>query len=400
MRLALLTREFPPEVYGGAGVHVEYLARELARSIDVRVHCFGNPREAKEVTAYKPWPALSGEARFTAALQAMSVDLAMAAGVGDADLVHSHTWYTNLAGHLAKLLHGIPHVATTHSLEPLRPWKAEQLGGGYRLSSFCERVGLESADTVVAVSDGMRRDVLACYPAIDPGRVSVIHNGIDPQEYRPDPSTDVVLRRGIDPKRPYVLFVGRVTRQKGIVHLLDAAAKIDRSAQLVFCAGSADTPELANEVHQKVSRLEEKPGGIVWIEEMLPRVEVIQLLSHASVFVCPSIYEPFGLVNVEAMACETPVVASHVGGIPEVVDHGVTGYLVPLEQGPDGIPLNPQRFAADLAAAINLVLQDPAHGRALGLAGRRRVVEQFSWAAVAERTVELYRTLVPASRAG
>lgn len=400
MRLALLTREFPPEVYGGAGVHVEYMARELARSVDVRVHCFGEPRQSPLVAAaYKPWSALNGEARSAAALQAMSVDLAMAAGVKDPDLVHSHTWYTNLAGHLAKLLYGIPHVATTHSLEPLRPWKAEQLGGGYALSSFCERVGLEGADAVIAVSEGMRRDVLACYPAIDPRRVSVIHNGIDPQEYRPDAATDVVVGRGIDPKRPYVLFVGRITRQKGIVHLLDASPMIDPSAQLVFCAGSADTPQLAEDVQRRVRRLEETRGRIVWIEEMLPRAEVIQLLSHASVFVCPSIYEPFGLVNVEAMACETPVVASDVGGIPEVVEDGVTGYLVRLRQAKDGAPVNPEQFARDLAAAVNRVLSDPARGRALGQAGRQRVVERFSWAAVAQRTVDLYRRLVSASGA-
>ncbi len=382
-------------------MHVEYLARELARVIDVRVHCFGEPRDSPLVAAaYKPWSALSGEARYSAALQAMSVDLAMAAGVKSADLVHSHTWYTNLAGQLAKLLYGIPHVATTHSLEPLRPWKAEQLGGGYALSSFCERTGLEGADAVVAVSEGMRRDVLTCYPAIDPRRVSIIHNGVDPQEYRPDPLTDVVARRGIDPKRPYVLFVGRMTRQKGIVHLLDAAPMIDRSAQLVFCAGSADTTELADEVHQRVHRLKESRGGFVWIEEMLPRAEVIQLMSHASVFTCPSIYEPFGLVNVEAMACETPVVASHVGGIPEVVEDGVTGYLVRVKQGKAGAPVDPEQFARDLAAAVNRVLRDPARGRSLGHAGRQRVVERFSWAAVAQRTVDLYRNLVPASPAG
>jgi alpha-maltose-1-phosphate synthase len=401
MQVALLTREFPPEVYGGAGVHVEYLARELARLVDLKVHCFGAPRNSSLVArAYQPWSALGGAAPHAAALQTMSVDLAMAAGVEGAELVHSHTWYANLGGHLAKLLYGIPHVVTTHSLEPLRPWKSEQLGGGYALSSFCERTALEAADAVIAVSLEMGQDVLRCYPAVHPDRVRVIHNGIDPEEYRPDRGTDILLRRGVDPTRPSVIFVGRVTRQKGLMYLLEAAPMIDRSAQLVLCAGAPDTPEIAAEVRRLVAKVERRRGGVVWIEEMLPRAEVIQLLSRATVFVCPSIYEPFGLVNLEAMACEAAVVASHTGGIPEIVVDGKTGFLVPFERGDDqfGSPRDPKRFAGDLARAINDLLADPAKGRRFGQAGRRRVVELFSWSAIAERTAALYDSLTGGSR--
>jgi starch synthase len=401
MRVALLTREYPPEVYGGAGVHVEYLSRELARHVDLAVHCFGAPRPSPLVAqAYRPWAALAGPSPSAAALETMSVDLAMARGVEGVDLVHSHTWYANLAGHLAKLLWGVPHVATTHSLEPLRPWKAEQLGGGYALSSFCERTGLEGADAIVAVSAQMRHDILACYPAIDPDRVVVIHNGIDADEYRRDPRTDALERHGIDPRRAAVVFVGRITRQKGIVHLLDAAAAIDPRAQLVLLAGAPDTPEITAEVRARHAELQRSRGGVVWIEETLPRPEVVQVLSHASVFVCPSIYEPFGLVNLEAMACETPVVASAVGGIPEIVVDGETGYLVPCELGDDahagGDADAAHHFAAALADRVNALLTDPALGRRLGEAGRRRVVEHFSWRSIGERTAALYRTLVKA----
>ncbi|HEY3195939.1 MAG TPA: glycogen synthase [Candidatus Dormibacteraeota bacterium] len=397
MQVALLTREFPPEVYGGAGVHVEYLSRELARLVEVKVHCFGAERDSPLVAAaYRPWAALAGEAPHLAALQAVSVDLAMAAGVAGTSLVHSHTWYANLGGHLAKLLYGIPHVVTTHSLEPLRPWKAEQLGGGYELSRFCERTALEASDAVIAVSRQMRKDVLACYPAIEPGRVHVIHNGIDPQEYRPDAGTDVLLRRGVNPARPSVVFVGRITRQKGLVHLLEAAAMIDGAAQLVLCAGAPDTPEIAAEVRQSVAKLERSRGSVLWIEEMLPRHEVVQLLSHATVFVCPSIYEPFGLVNLEAMACEAAVVATHTGGIPEIVVDGETGLLVPFERGDDqfGSPRDPRQFAANLAHAINALVADPQRARRFGEAGRRRVLESFSWSAIAARTAALYESLV------
>lgn len=391
MRVGILTREYPPEVYGGAGVHVEYLTRELARHVEVAVHCFGAARESPVVArTYQPWDELADMALAT-----MSVDLAMAQHVGDTDLVHSHTWYANLAGHVAKLLWGIPHVCTTHSLEPLRPWKAEQLGGGYALSKFCERTALEGADAVIAVSQEMRRDVLVCYPAVDPGRVVVIHNGIDPNEYRPDRGTDVLERHGVDPSRPSVAFVGRITRQKGIVHLLEAAPQIDPSAQLVLLAGAPDTAEVAAEVRALYTTAQGQHHNIVWIEEMLPRPEVIQILSHATVFVCPSIYEPFGLVNLEAMACEAAVVASAVGGIPEIVVDGETGYLVPCHVGVGGPdPGASRRFAAALAERVNALLADPVRAADFGRAGRQRVVEHFSWTSVAARTAELYRSLV------
>jgi starch synthase len=392
MRVGILTREYPPEVYGGAGVHVEYLTRELARHVDVAVHCFGSPRDSPLVArTYQPWDELGD-----AALAVMSVDLAMAQHLGDTDLVHSHTWYANLAGHLAKLLWGVPHVCTTHSLEPLRPWKAEQLGGGYELSKFCERTALEGADAVIAVSEQMRRDVLLCYPRVDPQRVVVIHNGIDPDEYRRDRGTDVLERRGIDPARPLVVFVGRITRQKGIVHLLEAAPQIDPSAQLVLLAGAPDTAEIGAEVRGLYNTAQERHGNIVWIDEMLPRGEVIQVLSHATVFVCPSIYEPFGLVNLEAMACEVAVVASAVGGIPEIVVDGETGYLVPCDvRAGETDAAAVGRFAEGLAERVNALLADPDRAATFGRAGRQRVVDHFSWSSVAARTAELYRGLAP-----
>jgi starch synthase len=390
VRVDLLTREYPPEVYGGAGVHVEYLARELAKLIDVRVHCWGADREG--AIAYRPWDALAGDAPHMAALRAVSIDLAMAAGVEGADLVHSHTWYANLGGHLGKLIHGVPHVATVHSLEPLRPWKAEQLGGGYALSSWCEKVALESADAVIAVSRGMREDVLACYPAIPPERVEVIYNGIDTDQYKPDPRTDVLERYGIDPNRQSVVFVGRITRQKGVQYLLDAAAHFVPEAQLVLCAGAPDTPEIGAEVAAKVERLKQQRDAVFWIEEMLPKEDVIQLLSHATVFVCPSIYEPLGIVNLEAMACEAAVVATATGGIVEVVEDGVTGLLVPIEPGDDGTgaPRDPARFAADIAGRVNTLVQDPARAKEMGRAGRARAMAHFAWPAIARQTVDLY----------
>jgi starch synthase len=367
----LLTREYPPEVYGGAGVHVEYLARELRPLVDLTVHCFGAERDGART--YRPWP----EIESNAALATMSVDLAMTSGVQGAQLVHSHTWYANLAGHLAKLNYGIPHVATTHSLEPLRPWKEEQLGGGYHLSSFCERTGIEGADAIVAVSGAMRDDVVACYPKVDPARVHVIHNGIDTDEYAPDRGTDVLERHGVDPERPYAIFVGRITHQKGLEHLLDAAPALDPRGQLVLCAGAPDTPEIGERVRSRIPKLEHA----IWIEEMLPKPEVIQLLTHATVFVCPSIYEPMGIVNLEAMACETAVVASRVGGIPEVVAEGETGFLVE--------PANPD----ELAARVNELLADPGLAARFGKAGRERAVQHFSWRAIAERTAALYGSL-------
>jgi len=399
VRVALLSREYPPEVYGGAGVHVEYLARELARLVDLEVHCFGAPREAppsgpSRVTAYQSWERLAGPARHLGALRTVSTDLAMAAGVEGADLVHSHTWYANLAGHFAKLLYGIPHVVTVHSLEPLRPWKAEQLGGGYEVSKLCERIALESADGIVAVSTGMADDVLTCYPKIPAGRVRVIRNGIDTGQYRPDPRTGVLERYGVDPRRPSVVFVGRVARQKGVPHLLDAAHEIDPDAQLVLCAGAPDTPELGAEVAEKVAKLQAARSGVVWIEKMLEREEVIQLLTRATVFVCPSVYEPLGIVNLEAMACETAVVATATGGIPEVVADGVTGLLVPFDSDGAGVARDPQGFAHDIAARVNRLLRDPELAERFGKAGRRRAVEEFGWDAIAAQTAALYRELL------
>ncbi|WP_406046005.1 glycogen synthase [Micromonospora sp. NBC_00898] len=392
LRVDLLTREYPPEVYGGAGVHVEYLARELRRLADVRVHCFGVPRSEPGVTAYAEPPGLTGA---NAALRTMGVDLEMAAGCAGTDVVHSHTWYANLAGHTAKLLHGVPHVVTAHSLEPLRPWKAEQLGGGYALSSWCERTAIEAADAVIAVSAGMKRDVLTAYPAVDPDRVRVVYNGIDTAQYAPNHGTDVVDRLGIDPARPSVVYVGRITRQKGLPYLLRAARELPGDTQLVLLAGAPDTPDIAAEVEGLVAELRANRSGVIWLAEMLPKHEVIQVLTHATIFVCPSVYEPMGIVNLEAMACETAVVATATGGIPEVVADGETGLLVPIDQATDGSgrPLDPGRFVADLGAAINELLADPARTAELGRAGRRRAVEHFSWDAVAARTMEVYRSV-------
>jgi starch synthase len=405
VHVALLTREYPPDVYGGAGVHVEYLSRALGDLAHVTVHCWGDARPPAaegepDVVAHRAWDALAGDAPHLAALQAVSIDLAMVAGVEGADVVHSHTWYANLGGHLAKLVHGVPHVATVHSLEPLRPWKAEQLGGGYPLSCFCERTALEAADAVIAVSEGMRRDVLSCYPAIEPERVEVIYNGIDADEYRPDPATDVLERHGVDPGAPAVVFVGRITRQKGIAYLLEAALSFDPAAQVVLCAGAPDTPAIAAEVEQAMERLRAARGNVVWLQEMLPKREVIQLLSHATVFVCPSIYEPLGIVNLEAMACETAVVATATGGIVEVVEDGETGLLVPFQTATDGSgdPRHPDAFAAGIAERVNALLADPARAAAMGQAGRRRVIERFAWPAIARETVELYEKVARVGR--
>ncbi|GAA0975103.1 glycogen synthase [Acrocarpospora macrocephala] len=388
MRVDLLSREYPPEVYGGAGVHVEYLARELRRLLDVRVRCFGGPRE--DATAYR---IPGGLESANPALQVLGVDLEMAAGCLGADLVHSHTWYANFAGHVAKMLYGLPHVVTTHSLEPLRPWKAEQLGGGYTLSSWAERTALASADAIIAVSEGMRADVLTAYPEISPERVTVIHNGIDTGEYAPAPGAAALARHGIDPARPYVVFVGRITRQKGLAHLLRAAHSFDPAAQLVLCAGAPDTPEIAAEVTALVEELATTRKGVIWISEMLPRPEVIEILTHATVFVCPSVYEPMGIVNLEAMACETAVVATATGGIPEVVADQETGLLVPIEQGPDGEPHDREAFAVAIASRVNALLSDPGLADDMGRQGRRRAIDHFSWPRIAERTRELYMSL-------
>jgi starch synthase len=396
-RVDLLTREYPPDVYGGAGVHVEYLAQNLRPLTDVRVHCFGAPRPVPGVIAYRE---PSGLDNANPALRTIGVDLEMAAGCAGTDVVHSHTWYANLAGHVAKLLHGVPHVVTAHSLEPLRPWKAEQLGGGYALSSWCERTALEAADAVIAVSAGMMRDVLAAYPALSPDRVRVVHNGIDTVEYSPDRGTDVLDRLGIDPGKPSVVYVGRITRQKGLPYLLRAARDIPAAAQLVLLAGAPDTPEIAAEVQGLADELRKRRGNVIWVQEMLPKPEVIQVLTHATVFVCPSIYEPMGIVNLEAMACETAVVATATGGIPEVVADRESGLLVPIVQASDGrgTPLEPDRFVRDLAVAINELLADPVRAAAMGRAGRQRAVEHFSWSAIAERTIEIYRSVLDRQR--
>ena len=387
MRVSLLTREYPPEVYGGAGVHVTHLVSQLAKLVDVEVQCFGAPRDAARVRACQPWPAIPSDRAGDAALQAMSVDLVMAAGCRGADVVHSHTWYANLGGHLGGLLHGIPHVMTAHSLEPLRPWKREQLGGGYELSLFCERTAMHGASAIIAVSAGMRADILATYPAVDPDRVVVIHNGIDTDAWQPTPDAGTLARLGIDPDRPVVAFVGRITRQKGVEHALAAADLIDPVAQVVLCAGAPDTPEIGEEMRGLAAAVTARRGGVVWIEEMLSRPELSQILTAASVFLCPSVYEPFGLTNLEAMACETAVVASAVGGIPEIVVEDVTGHLVPYVT-------EPAEFAAALAGRVNALLADPTRAAAMGRAGRLRAVEAFGWPAVAARTVMLYETLV------
>jgi starch synthase len=381
LKVALLTREYPPEVYGGAGVHVEYLARELAPFVDLTVHCQGRPRST--AVAHGPWGVLS---EANPALQTLSTDLSMAAALQGCSLAHSHTWYANLAGHVGGLLHGIPHVVTTHSLEPLRPWKAEQLGGGYALSSWAEKVAIEGAAAIVAVSEGMRADVLSAYPAVDPAKVHVIYNGIDSEQYAPDPATDVVERYGVDPAKPSVVFVGRITRQKGVPVLLRAAAHLDPDVQLVLCAGAPDTPELGAEVAGMVEELRATRAGVIWLSGMLSKREVIQLLSHSTLFACPSVYEPLGIVNLEAMACGTAVVASKVGGIPEVVADGETGLLVP--------PDDP----AALAESINVLTRDPDRARAMGAAGRERAATLFDWGRIAQQTAELYRTVVAAYR--
>ena len=384
MHVGILTREYPPEVYGGAGVHVEFLVHELRKLIDVDVLCFGAPRDDPNIYAFVPPEGLRGA---NAALQTLGVDLEMAEAAGGLDLVHSHTWYANLGGVLASKLHGMPHVITSHSLEPARPWKAEQLGGGYRISSWAEEQAAATADAIIAVSAGARRDILQAYPFVDPGRVHVIYNGIDTSLYKPTPGADVLAKYGIDPSRPSAIFVGRITRQKGLKHLLAAASSLDPSVQLILCAGAPDTPEITVETETMVADLQKNRTGVVWIREMLPRSEVVALLSESTVFVCPSIYEPLGIVNLEAMACETAVVASAVGGIPEVVTEG-TGLLVPYDES------DPEAFEAGLADAVNLVAGDPALARRMGLDGRERAVNEFGWGAIAARTVQLYNSLL------
>ncbi|MFE7604742.1 glycogen synthase [Brachybacterium paraconglomeratum] len=397
MRVDLLTKEYPPEVYGGAGVHVAELTKVLRPHIDVRVRAFGAEREEEGTSSYSTPGELEGA---NAALSTLGTDLLIAADCGGADLVHSHTWYANFAGHVASLLHGIPHVLSAHSLEPLRPWKAEQLGGGYRVSSFAERTAYEGAAGVIAVSAGMREDILRAYPSVDPAKVHVVHNGIDIDSWAPNQDTSALTTRGIDPEAPTIVFVGRITRQKGLPYFLRAVRELPEDYQVVLCAGAPDTPEIAQEVDSLVKELSTTRTGVHLITEMLPRHELTQILTHATTFVCPSIYEPLGIVNLEAMACGIPVVASATGGIPEVVDDGETGYLVPIEQVTDGTgtPVDPDRFIGDLRDALVRMVSDPARAKQMGEASRRRAAEHFSWTSIAERTLEVYRTVIEQSR--
>jgi len=395
MRVDVLSKEYPPEIYGGAGVHVAELVRALRQrpDLETRVHAFGAPRDEALTASYPDHAEL---ASANGALRTLGVDLSIADGCAGTDLVHSHTWYANFAGHLSSLLYGVPHVVSAHSLEPLRPWKAEQLGGGYAVSSWVEKTSYEAAAAVIAVSAAMRDDVLASYPSIDPARVHVVHNGIDTDDWRPTAAPDRVRELGVDPDRPSVVFVGRITRQKGLPLFLRAVAQLPPEVQIVLCAGAPDTPEIQAEVVGLVDDLRRHRDGIVWIAEMLPRRDVIALLTSATAFACPSIYEPLGIVNLEAMACETAVVATATGGIPEVVVDGETGRLVPIEQATDGTgtPLDPDRYVADFAAALNEVVADPERAAAMGKAGRQRAIDAFSWGAIAERTVQVYRSVV------
>jgi starch synthase len=393
MRVDVLSREYPPEVYGGAGVHVTELVKALRPSTDVVVRAFGKPRDEPGVQSYGTPAGLQGA---NAALATLGTDLEIAQDVAGADIVHSHTWYANAAGHVAGLLHGIPHVVTAHSLEPLRPWKAEQLGGGYRLSSWIESTAFAGASRVIAVSHGMRNDILRVYPFLDESKVEVVHNGIDLERWTPNPDAELVRSLGVDPDRPSVVFVGRITRQKGLPYLLRAAAALPPEVQLVLCAGAPDTPEILAEVQAGVAALQKERSGVVWIERLLPTNELSALLSCATTFVCPSVYEPLGIVNLEAMACGAPVVGTATGGIPEVVDDGVTGRLVPIEQMQDGTgtPIDPDRFVADLAATLTEVVSDPDAARRMGAAGRARAEAEFGWDRIADRTLEIYRSLV------
>ncbi|MDQ3705607.1 MAG: glycogen synthase [Chloroflexota bacterium] len=398
-KVAVFTKEYPPHVYGGAGVHVEYLCRELARLVPVEVRCFGDQDVSEgdlTVKGYGMWDevAENTDPRFVGAVDAFARSLAMSKDNLDADVVHCHTWYTDMAGLLAGKLWGVPYVLTIHSLEPLRPWKVEQLGNAYHLSAWMERTAIEQADAVIAVSKETREDVLRHFN-VQPEKVHVIYNGIDLAQYRKTPETDALMRYGVDPSRPYVLFVGRITRQKGIIHLVNAIPDIDPSLQVVLCAGAPDTPEIGREMTERIGEISAGRKDVIWIQEMLARPDVIQLYSHAAVFCCPSVYEPFGIINLEAMACETAVVASAVGGIKEVVVPGETGLLVDLQLKEGTFdPVDPSKFARDLAGAINTVATDKALRTEFGRKGRQRVEEHFSWAAIAEQTVGLYRSLV------
>jgi starch synthase len=432
MRVGLITREYPPEVYGGAGVHVEYLSRELAKLIEVEVHCWGTQRSDEgtlHVRGDVPPPEVTAgtDAKFRTAVDALALNLTQMKDLSEIDVVHTHTWYASMAGFLAKKLYEIPFVLTTHSLEPLRAWKAEQLGSGYAMSSWMERTAILDADAIIAVSHGTKADILRAYPEVDEAKVHVIYNGVDRKQYRYTPVMDALEKYGVDKNKPYVLFVGRITRQKGVTHLVDAIRYLPPGTQVVLCAGAPDTPEIAAEMREKVEALRrETPGSkpvgddkalhsqvtkeggqafatgdptgsghnIVWIEKMVTKEEAIQLYSHCAVFCCPSVYEPFGIINLEAMACGAPVVASATGGILEVVVDGETGYLVPFDaDAVTGFPLAPDRFARDLAARLTELMANPELCAKFGEAGRKRVEETFAWEAIAAQTVKLYRKL-------
>ena len=389
MRIDIVSKEFPPSIYGGAGVHVAELTRVLASRVDVRVHAFGEPRDpdyhgARVLT----YPNPPGFDAANGAVQTLATDLTILGDLEGADVIHSHTWYANLAGHLGKLLHQTPHVLSAHSLEPLRPWKAEQLGGGYALSSWAERTAYLGADAVIAVSDGMRRDILACYPDVDPAKVHTVHNGIDTQVWTPQTGTAALEKYGIDPDKPSVAFVGRITRQKGVPHLVKAAQDFDEDIQIILCAGAPDTPEIADETQALVDKLREGRGGVYWVTDMLPKEEIREIYSAADIFVCPSVYEPLGIVNLEAMACETAVVASDVGGIPEVVVDGETGTLVHYDKD------DTETFEKDLAEAVNTLAADADLTKRYAQAGLARVKKEFTWDKIAQETVDIYKSLI------
>ena len=405
MRVGLMTREYPPNVYGGAGVHVEYLSRELAKKIEVDVHCWGDQNSDNgnlHVRGCQPWSVITEgtQEKFKMALETLSLNLAQMMPLGTIDIVHTHTWYVSLAGFLAKKLFNIPFVLTTHSLEPLRAWKAEQLGSGYAMSSWIEQTAVLDADAIIAVSQGTRQDILRAYPDVNPDRIHVIYNGIDLDEYQKTDDTTALTKYGVDTTLPYVLFVGRITRQKGVTHLVEAIRYLPRDTQVVLCAGAPDTPEIAAEMREKVEAIRSVNPHVVWIEKMVTKPEAIQLYSNARVFCCPSVYEPFGIINLEAMACCAPVVASATGGILEVVVDNETGYLVPFEQDPiTTFPSNPDQFSRDLAQKLSLLMADPQKARQFGEAGRKRVERQFAWCAIADQTIELYRQLIDAGTA-
>ena len=398
MKALFLTNEYPPHIYGGAGVHVEYLSRELAKLMPVDVRCFGDQNTSSGQLAAQGFALDAGGWTSPKKLQSVFGALQRCLDFNtaniDAGVVHCHTWYAHFGGILAKLNYGIPLVITVHSLEPLRPWKREQLGGGYDFTCWLERTALEMADAVIAVSEGTRRDVEKLFE-IDPTRLHIIYNGIDPAEYQAVTTRGVLDRFGIDSTKPYALFLGRITRQKGIIHLVNAIKHLDPGFQIVLCAGAPDTPEIAAEMKAAVAQAQSQRDGIIWIDEMLDNKSKIELYSHAGVFVCPSIYEPFGIINLEAMACGRAVVASAVGGIPEVVVHGETGYLIPVEQMSESPfePVNPKKFSHDLASSINEIMADPAKQKAFGNAGRQRAIDTFSWASIAKQTKALYETL-------